>query len=58
MDEKAFKKHLAALWHGHHHAEEHDWPVDVRVRKAPVVIKPLLRSPRAKPSGAGSSIVL
>jgi hypothetical protein len=26
MDEKAFKKHLKDLAHGHHHPEEHDWP--------------------------------
>ena len=25
MDDKAFRKHLAALVHGHHHPEEHDW---------------------------------
>ena len=25
MDEKDFRKHLADLAHGHHHAEEHDW---------------------------------
>ncbi|HTX36441.1 MAG TPA: hypothetical protein VME43_15535 [Bryobacteraceae bacterium] len=28
MDEKDFKKHLAALVHGHHHPEEHDWSPD------------------------------
>jgi len=28
MDEKNFKKHLAALAHGHHHPEEHDWSPD------------------------------
>jgi hypothetical protein len=25
MEEKAFKKHLQDLAHGHHHPEEHDW---------------------------------
>jgi hypothetical protein len=25
MDEKNFRKHLADLAHGHHHAGEHDW---------------------------------
>jgi len=25
MDDKAFKKHLKDLAHGHHHPEEHDW---------------------------------
>jgi hypothetical protein len=34
MDNKDFKKHLAALVHGHHHPEEHDWSDDTGVRKA------------------------
>jgi hypothetical protein len=38
MDEKAFKKHLHDLVHGHHHPEEHDWEAPkrtVRKRAAP-----------------------
>src|SRR5215469_18344012 len=32
MDDKAFRKHLAALVHGHHHPEEHDWAGEGRAK--------------------------
>jgi len=34
MDEKDFRKHLADLAHGHHHAEEHDWDEKSTVKAA------------------------
>jgi hypothetical protein len=53
MNEREFKKHLAALAHGHHHAEEHDWGKDPTARPsstgAPAVKKKAAkRAPKKK----------
>lgn len=34
MDDKEFRKHLAALVHGHHHPEEHDWSSESKPPRA------------------------
>jgi len=50
VDEKDFKKHLQDLAHGHHHAEEHDWPEDgpVRAVDAPAPAKPARKRATAR----------
>jgi hypothetical protein len=47
MDDKDFRKHLAALVHGHHHPEEHDWSGEDTGRKSQ---KPSGTAKRAKPA--------
>jgi hypothetical protein len=51
MDEKAFKKHLSALVHGHHHPEEHDWGPAAPAAKKPAKTA---RTAKAKPAAKRS----
>ena len=46
MDDKSFRKHLAALVHGHHHPEEHDWSTDGRAVKSNRTAKPAKKAAR------------
>ena len=48
MDEKDFRKHLADLAHGHHHAEEHDWDEKSTVKAAGKKTKSAPRASTAK----------
>jgi len=45
MDDKSFRKHVAALVHGHHHPEEHDWARGGRAAKA-ATAKPAKKAAR------------